>query len=101
MGAAEDVARQFIAEDNVLYEGHPSGAKRVPDLRAMIKYLSWDLLRFQRPRDLKGTNSASVNGPWGLRDSVTRQHLIAEQNNYMLRKLCEDQIIDLTGMPGE
>lgn len=101
MGAAEDVARQFIAEENVLYEGHPNGAKRVPDLRAMIKYLSWDLLRFQRPADLRGTNKDSVNGRWGLRDSATRQHLVAEQNNWMLRQLCEKAGIDLSGLPGE
>ncbi|UOW92923.1 hypothetical protein SEA_LEOPARD_45 [Mycobacterium phage Leopard] len=97
MGAAEDVVKQFIAETNTLYEGHPNGSVKVPDLRAMIKYLSWDLLRFQKPA---AAATGDVKSFWGLRDSVTRQHLVAEQNNYMLRKLCEANGIDLSGMPG-
>ncbi len=99
MGAAEDVAAQFINEENVLYEGHPKGAKRVRDLRAMIKYITWDLLRFQRPSATKGGHT-QVGVPWGMRDSVNRQHLVAEENNFMLRKLCEKNNIDLTGMLG-
>ena len=31
---------------------------------------------------------------------MSRQHLLAEQNNFMLRKLCEATKIDLKGMPG-
>ena len=98
MSAADDVRAQFIAENNELYAGHPNGSVRVPDLRAMIKYITWDLLRFQKPKVFTG---GAVEGAWGLRDSVSRQHLVAEQNNFMLRKLCEANDIDLTGMPGE
>lgn len=95
MGAAEDVRAQFIAEQNVLYEGSDKPV-RVPDLRAMIKYITWDLLRFQKPANFKdGSTTRAV----GLRDSVSRQALVAEQNNYMLRKLCEASKIDLSGMP--
>lgn len=95
MGAAEDVRAQFIAETNTLYEGS-SNPKKLPDLRAMIKYITWDLLRFQKPKDF---TDADTSHAVGLRDSVSRQHLLAEQNNWMLRKLCKTADVDLTGMP--
>lgn len=92
MAAIDDVNRQFINPDdaNPLYEGS-GNTKKVFDLRGMIKYITWDLLRFQNV----------LGNPWGLRDSVTRQHLLAEQNNFMLRKLCEANGIDLKEMPAE
>lgn len=99
MGAAEDVAGQFInpGDSNTLYEGSGS-PKRLIDLRSMIKYITWDLLRFQKPADRK--SDSDVTTPWGMRDSLSRQHLVAEQNNFMLRKLCKAYEVDLTGMPG-
>lgn len=96
MGAAEDVRAQFIAETNTLYEGS-SNPKKLPDLRAMIKYITWDLLRFQPPKNF---TDGDVSKPIGLRDSLSRQHLLAEQNNWMLRKLCEKQGVSLEGLPG-
>lgn len=102
MGAAEDVALQFInqGDPNELYAGRPAGSTKVIDIRGMIKFITWDLLRFQRPTDLPGSNSDSASGSWGMRDSVSRQHLVAEQNNFMLRKLCAANNIDLTDLPG-
>jgi hypothetical protein len=92
MAAIDDVNRQFINPDdaNPLYDGS-GNTKMVIDLRGMIKYLSWDFTRFQK---VLGT-------AWGMRDSITRQHLLAEQNNFMLRKLCEASKIDLKDMPTE
>ena len=109
MGAAEDVARSFIDPNDkiVVYEGASknlfpwaqlnNGGWHAWDLRGWVRQLVWDLLRFQKPSDkAKG----EVDVPWGLRDSVTRQHLVAEQNNWMLQKLCEANDIDLDEMPG-
>ena len=67
------------------------------DLRGWVRQLTWDLLRFQRPSDAK---DGSPTTKYGLRDSVNRQHLLAEQNNFMLKALCKANKIDLSGMPG-
>lgn len=93
MAAIDDVNRQFInpGDANTLYEGGDS-PRKVFDLRGMVKYITWDLLRVQRPKD-RATGSVSVG--WGLRDSVTRQHYIAEQNNLMLKALCEASGIEI------
>lgn len=103
MGAAEDVGAQFInpGDLNTLYEGS-SAPKKVIDLRGMIKYITWDLLRFQKPSAFVDPTRDWVNTPIGMRDSASRQAVLTEQNNVMLRLLCKQAGINLTGqLPGE
>lgn len=98
MGAVEDVAAQFINNNdkNTLYEGSDN-PKKVGDIRGMIKYITWDLLRFQKPIDFK---VGAITVSYGLRDSVSRQHLLAEQNNWLLKKIAENLKINITELPG-
>lgn len=111
MGAAEDVAAQFINDRDKIkvYDGAgkndgftwaqlPDAGWWAWDIRGWIKALVWDLLRFQKPIDFK---TGDPSKKWGARDSLSRQHLLAEQNNFMLRKICRHYGIDLDEMPGE
>ena len=70
------------------------------DLRGWVRQLVWDLLRFQKPVDKKITGDFDPALPWGLRDQITRIHLLQEQNNWMLRKLMDANKLPTTGMPG-
>ena len=71
------------------------------DLRGATLPFIHDFYRWLRPTDATDPLSADPTKPHGMRDSVNRQHLVAEQNNWMLRKLCAAVNISLTGMPGE
>jgi hypothetical protein len=100
MGAAEDVAGQFINDRDkiTVYEGLPPqapgkfGSWVAWDIRTFTKMVCKDLLRFQKPSAFA---NGTINDLWGLRDSVSRQHLIAEQNNIMLRAIVKHLKIDL------
>jgi hypothetical protein len=104
LAAIDDVNLQFVnAADKIkMYDGATKSEAGFDawwawDIRGWLNRLTWDLLRFQKPANYKDGN---VGKPWGLRDSVSRQQLVAEQNLFVLRKLAEANKIDLTGMPG-
>lgn len=106
MANPDDVMRELINNGDliVVYDGaqgmFPEGGRRTGSLRYALSKLIWDLLRFQAP----ATNIRppfDLKAKWGLRDMVTAAFLRTEQNNFMLRKLCAAQKVDLTGMPGE
>jgi hypothetical protein len=80
---------------------HGNGSWHAWDIRGWLNRMVWDYLRFQDWTTYNKTKPNPKSNRWGMRDSVSRQHNIAEQNNYMLRKLCEAAKIDLSGMPGQ
>ncbi|MDR3662035.1 MAG: hypothetical protein P4L86_16910 [Mycobacterium sp.] len=98
-GAADDAIVIYDGADRADFPWAklPNGGWWAWDLRGSILTFTHDLLRFQKPTD-HATDDPTK--PVGLRDSVSRQHLLTEQNNFMLRKLCAGMHIDLTGMPG-
>lgn len=108
MGAAEDVAGQFFGAGSqdqcTIYDGFPQaragvfGWFRVPDIRAVVFTLAHDLLRGLVPQDRAGQLDISV--PWGFRDSVSVQHMLAVQNNWLLTELAKAGKVDVTKMPG-
>lgn len=67
------------------------------DLRSVLLKFVEDLLRVEVPAQASG---GDANTPFGFRDSINDQHLLALQNNYMLKALCKAQNVDLSGMPG-
>jgi hypothetical protein len=105
---ATDVRNQFFGvggpDQLRMYDGFAPaqgggfGSYFVRDLRGVLFTFVHDLLRGLKPVDRAHDND--VNAVWGFRDSVNVQHLLAVQNNYMLRKLCEANKIDLSKMPG-
>lgn len=111
MAAIDDVNLQFInpGDKIKLYDGataddfpgpNGQGAWQAWDIRGWLNRAVWDLLRFQDWTTYTKQQPNPKSNRWGLRDQVSRQHLLAEQNNFMLRKLCEATKIDLKGMPG-
>ena len=111
MAAIDDVNRQFFDDRDKIkvYDGAGKkdgfGWAQLPDagwwawdIRGWIKQLTWDLLRFQRPTDFRG---GDPNKKWGARDSWSRQHLLAEQNNILLKRIAVKVGADVTGLPGE
>jgi hypothetical protein len=111
VAAIDDVNLQFInPSDKInMYDGAtaddfpgPTGAGswQAWDMRGWLNRLTWDLLRFQDWTKYGKSMPNPKSNRWGFRDSVTRQHCIAEQNNYMLRKICAQLKIDITGIPG-
>lgn len=106
MANPDDVMRELINNDDlvVIYDGaqglFPEGGRRTGSLRYSSFKLIWDFLRFQKPADFVA-KTFDPSRRWGMRDQASRTHLLAEQNNFMLRKLAAAQKVDLTGMPGE
>lgn len=68
------------------------------DVRGALLPFIHDFYRWLRPTDAKTSDPTKTTG---MRDSVNRQHLLAEQNNFMLKAICTEMKIPLTGMPGE
>jgi hypothetical protein len=87
----------------VVYDGaqglFPEGGRRTGSLRYSIFKLVWDFLRFQKPGDFLGWKF-DPNTPVGMRDVVSRQYVLAVQNNAMLRALCQANKIDVSKLPG-
>jgi hypothetical protein len=104
MANPDDVMRELNNNGDlcVVYDGaqglFPEGGRRTGSLRYTVFKLVWDFLRFQKLSDFK---TFDVSAAHGMRDQVSRSSLMAEQNNFMLRKLCAAAKVDLTGMPGE
>jgi hypothetical protein len=67
------------------------------DLRGALLPFIHDLFRWLRPTDAASGDPTKL---WGMRDSVNRQHLLAEQNNYLLKALAQKAGIDISKMPG-
>lgn len=106
MATPDDVERELVNNNDLVtvYDGaqgmFPEGGRRTGSLRYAVFKLVWDLMRFQSP----ATNIKppfDMKAKWGMRDMVSAVFLRTEQNNFMLRKLCEAQGVSLTGMPGE
>lgn len=104
MANPDDVMRELNNNNDVcvVYDGaqglFPEGGRRTGSLRYTVFKLVWDFLRFQKVADFKVFD---LNAAHGMRDQVSRSLLLAEQNNFMLRKLAAAQKVDLAGMPGE
>lgn len=106
MASPDDVMRELLNNTDVvvIYDGaqglFPEGGRRTGSLRYAAFKLIWDFLRFQKAKDFAGW-TFDPNKAYGMRDQVSRTYLLTEQNNWMLRKLCADAKVPLTGLPGE
>lgn len=99
MTAIDDVNKQFLdpADKIKVYDGagkddgftwaqEKTFGWWAWDLRGFVKQLCWDLLRFHKISDF---SSGDTSKKWGLRDSISRIHYLAEENNQLLKKLLE------------
>lgn len=105
MATPDNVMAELLNNNDVvvIYDGavgFPEAGRRTGSLRYATFKLIWDLLRFQKPADFKWP-TVDVTKAVGMRDQVSRVHLLTEQNNWMLRQLMAKNKLPLTGMPGE
>lgn len=83
-------------EDGFTWAQLPDAGWWAWDLRGWVKQLAWDLLRFQKP---SAFSHGDIDKKWGMRDSITRVHFLAEQNNKILRRLAGHAGVDISDLP--
>lgn len=95
MATADDVNRQMDDPNDkvMIYEG--SAFQHLGwTIRDWTRTLAWDLTRFQKPGEARF--KANPAGVWGLRDAVSSIQRQLNDNNKLLKKLCDKQGITYT-----